>query len=367
MNKLLFRGLFLLHLFSAVILCSCSKEKDKDSKPPVIPKALSSISYTPKANLTPASQITVSAQITSLAEEKEKVQVDSVVTSWNGTELLRSHTSDFSLTLEEINPGKQEIIATVYLSNGKSEKHYLRLTLFAPSPPVTYSYRKIRSYTHDPDAYTQGLFVHDGYLYESTGKEGKSTLRKVDLETGKVVRQVNLDDKYFGEGITLYKNQIIQLTYTTHVGFVYDLETFERVRTFNYPTEGWGIETLGEYLIMTDGSENIYFMDPQTFVEKRRIQVYNHEGKVDHLNELEVIEGKIYANVYQTDRIVIIDPETGIVDGEINLQGILNTQAYNRPLDVLNGIAWDQKKKALYVTGKLWPKLFQIELVKIPS
>lgn len=366
MKKLLGRHGLFVWLSVGTMFCSCGDDKSKADKAPVLPKAISSVTYSPKNNLTTESKIEISVQA-SASDGQEQLQIDSITVSWNGITLLTSNASSFSLSLEQLKVGKQDILTTVHLSNGSSEKHYLRPTLLAPSAPTSYSYRKVNTYTHDPDAYTQGLFVHDGYFYESTGKEGKSSLRKVEIETGKVVQQVNLDDKYFGEGITLYNNQIFQLTYTTNIGFVYDSETLERIRTFNYPTEGWGLEQLGDHLIMTDGSEIIYFMNPETFVEQHRIQVYDHQGKVDQLNELEVIDGKIYANVYQTDKIVIINPESGVVEGDINLQGLLNTQGYNRPLDVLNGIAWDETRKALYVTGKWWPKIFRIEIMKIQS
>ncbi len=366
MKKKLLSRLLLAYLIPGSMLYSCGDDKSKADNPPVLPKANSSVTYSPKTRLTSESKIEVSVQLNK-AEDQNKLHVDSITVSWNNTHLLTSQATGFTLPLEGLNAGKQDILTIVHLSNGNTEKHYLRLTVLAPSAPVSYSYNKVNTFTHDPDAYTQGLFVHNGFFYESTGKEGKSTLRKVEIKTGKVVQQVNVEDKYFAEGITMYNNQIFQLTYTTNIGFVYDSETFERIRTFNYPTEGWGLETMGDQLIMTDGSENIYFMNPETFVEQRRIQVYDHQGKVDQLNELEVIDGKIYANVYQTDRIVIINPETGVVEGSINLQGILNTQGYNRPLDVLNGIAWDETTGALYVTGKWWPKVFQIELVKIQS
>lgn len=368
MNKRLLKYVCYAQFCAASLLFSCESDKPQQApKQNIIPKAVTTVSYNPRQGLTPEAQIEVSTRLANDSAATSEIQIDSVSASWKGKKLLTSLQSDFSLALKGITLGKQEILTTVFLSNGESERHYLRLTILAPAAPEQFSFRKVKTYTHDPDAYTQGLLAHNGYLYESTGQQGKSTLRKVEIETGKVVQQIHLDDKYFGEGITIYNDRIVQLTYKSNIGFVYDLETFESIKTFNYPTEGWGLAAMGDKLLMTDGSENIYFMDPSSYAETARIQVYDHEGKVDQLNELEIVNGKIYANVYQTDKIIIIDPATGMVEGEVNLEGILNKQGYNRELDVLNGIAWDENNNALYVTGKLWPKLFQIELIKIQS
>lgn len=364
MNKPLSIKGFLLVIIAAGLLSCESERKERPATPKSVPKAVSVVSFSPKSNLTPRSTISVESVV---AAGENPPTIDSVSATWRGQLLISSPSPNFEIDLKGFSAGRQEILTTVYLSDGSSEKHYLRITVLAPEAPVKYSFRKINTFTHDPDAYTQGLLVHDGFLYESTGQQGKSTLRKVDLQTGRVLQQVNLEDQYFGEGIALLNGQLFQLTYKSNVGFVYTVDAFQKTRTFNYPTEGWGLASLGNDLVMTDGSENLYFMDPESFTENRRVQAYTHEGKVDQLNELEVIDGKIYANVYQTDKIVIVDPETGFVEGEIDLTGILNREGYSRPLDVLNGIAWDANKKALYVTGKWWPKLFQIELVKISS
>ncbi len=203
----------------------------------------------------------------------------------------------------------------------------------------------------------------DGVLYEGTGLRGQSGLRKVDLKTGNILRVRQLSAHFFGEGITIYGNRVIQLTWRAKVGFVYDRQTFQLLDTFNYPTEGWGITHDGRSLIMSDGTSTLYFLDPQTFQEVDRLKVHTRDGPVSRLNELEYVQGEIYANVWKTDRIARISPESGEVVGWIDLEGLLRPEDRNSRIDVLNGIAYDVKNDRLFVTGKLWPKLFEIELV----
>lgn len=321
---------------------------------------LSSLTTSPLGNLTPSKTI----ELTISASEQANA-VDSITVSFRNQRLVTNPGSTAIVPLNSLPLGKQNLTVQVFLSKSRSETHSIGIILYSEAPPVSYTYSKLQTFIHDPDAYTQGLIFHEGFLYESTGTKGESTLRKVDVGTGKVVRQIELGEEYFGEGLTLHRNRLIQLTWTSHVGFVYSLDNFEQLGTFNYPTEGWGLAVLGDELVMSDGSENLYFLDAETFAEKRRIQVYNHERAITNLNELETVEGKIYANVYQTDKIVIIDPGSGRVEGEINLEGIFNRMGYSRRLDVLNGIAWDAEGKRLFVTGKWWPKLYQIEVKEV--
>jgi glutamine cyclotransferase len=226
-----------------------------------------------------------------------------------------------------------------------------------------YGYKVINAYPHDKRAFTQGLVFEDGFLYEGTGLAGRSTLRKVELETGKIVKGRKVADEYFGEGITIYGNKIIQLTLRARVGLVYDKESFELLGQFNYPTEGWGITHDGKSLIRSDGTSTLYFLNPETFEQVGRIEVTDSDGPVTGLNELEYVKGQIYANVWRTDRITRIDPKTGRVTGWIDLAGLLGTEARGQLVDVLNGIAYDAENDRLFVTGKLWPKLFEIELI----
>lgn len=225
-----------------------------------------------------------------------------------------------------------------------------------------YSYRVVNRYPHDRTSFTQGLEYRDGFLYEGTGLNGRSVLRKEKLETGEILQEVKLGQAFFGEGITVLPKQIVQLTWQTGVGFVYDRDTLHTARTFNYPGEGWGLTNDGHRLYMSDGSAQIRYWDPTTLQEQQRVTVRDGGSDVLNLNELEWIKGEIYANIWQTDRIARISPQDGRVVGWINLSGLL-TDSERAQADVLNGIAYDAVKNRLFVTGKLWPALFEIQLV----
>jgi glutamine cyclotransferase len=229
------------------------------------------------------------------------------------------------------------------------------------SAPASYGYRVVARYHHDSNAFTQGLVYRDGVLYESTGLEGRSSLRKVELATGRVLQQRPVARAYFAEGLTDWHDRLIQLTWQSNVAFAYDLATFAPLRTFSYEGEGWGLTHDGTHLIMSDGSADLRFLDPTTFRETKRITVRDRGKPVNELNELEMVKGEIFANVWQTDRICRIDPATGRVVGWIDLGGLL-PPAERAGVDVLNGIAYDAARDRLFVTGKLWPTLFEIEL-----
>lgn len=229
-------------------------------------------------------------------------------------------------------------------------------------PIPRYSYSVVNRYTHDPDAFTQGLAYENGYLYESTGMRGSSTLRRVELESGRVLQRYSLSDTHFGEGITIFGNRIFQLTFTSGVGFIYNREDFSRLDSVAYPTEGWGLTHDGSQLIMSDGSSILYLRDPATFEEIGRIAVTKNGESLSQLNELEYVNGEIYANLYTHDLIARISPQSGDVVGWIDLRDLL-TADEQRETDVLNGIAYDADGDRLFVTGKLWPWLFEIELV----
>jgi len=230
-----------------------------------------------------------------------------------------------------------------------------------------YTYQVFNTYPHDQSAFTEGLVFEDGVLYEGTGLYEYSNLRRVELETGKLLQVRELPNQYFGEGITIYKNKIIQLTWKSHLGFVYDKYNFELLQEFNYPTEGWGITYDGNYLIMSDGTSTLHFLDPETFEEISQLEVYENDIPVIKINELEYVQGEIFANIWLTDRIARINPLTGQVTGWIDLKGILSPEDCSGEVDVLNGIAYDVKNNRLWVTGKFWPKLFEIELIKEES
>ena len=229
-----------------------------------------------------------------------------------------------------------------------------------------YTYQVVHVYPHDPNAFTQGLEFRAGYLYEGTGLKGRSSLRKVKLETGQVLQEIDLDPQYFGEGITVLNQQIIELTWQTETGFVYDQSSFRRQRTFNYPGEGWGLTNDGQQIYMSDGTAQIRTWDAVTLQEKRRITVRDRGQPVLNLNELEMVRGELYANVWQTDRIARISPSDGRVLGWIDLTGILSAaDRAKQQVDVLNGIAYDVLGNRLFITGKLWPRLFEIKLVAL--
>lgn len=231
-----------------------------------------------------------------------------------------------------------------------------------PAPATEYGYKVVKSYAHDRRSFTQGLEFRAGVLYESTGREGMSWIRRWKLETGEVLQQVDLSPQYFGEGITVLNGRITQLTYKTEVGFVYDQPSFKQLRQFSYPGEGWGLTNDGQHIYMSDGSAQIRMWDPNTLRETGRITVKDGNKEVEALNELEYIRGEIWANIWLTDKIVRFDPKTGRVTGWIDLAGIL-TPAERAGADVLNGIAFDSIGDRIIVTGKLWPKLFEIKLV----
>ncbi|MFC3200174.1 glutaminyl-peptide cyclotransferase [Parapedobacter deserti] len=287
---------------------------------------------------------------------------DSVVYAMDGEVLARKTDSAVvTLDTEKVAFGSRTLSARLY--RGNEEQVAYSNIVVVPPPPSRYGFKVINEYPHDSEAYTQGLeFDAQGILYESTGQQGKSSLRKVNYRTGDIIQQINLDEQYFGEGLTLVGDKIIQLTWRNNVGFVYN-KNLAKVGEFAYgqSKDGWGLCYDGNRLIKSDGTSRLYFLNKDSYAEEGFIEVYNDKGPVDNLNELEYIDGKVYANVYTKDIIVIIDPQTGAIEGEINLIGIYPDKADHD--NELNGIAYDRKGDRLFVTGKLWSKLYEIELV----
>lgn len=240
--------------------------------------------------------------------------------------------------------------------------------LHAASTIPVYGYTVVRSFPHDTGAYTEGLFYQDGYLYESTGELGESSVRKVDLDSGETVQRHNLPAQYFGEGIVGWNGRLIQLTWKSETGFVYDLGSFQLKQTFSYPGEGWALTRDRHHIYMSDGSSVLRVLDPESLKATGSVMVTADGKPVSNLNELEWVDGEIYANVWLTNRIARIDPRTGHVVGWIDLDGLLDTSQLPEPgNDVLNGIAYDAAKRRLFVTGKRWPKLFEITLKRKPN
>jgi glutaminyl-peptide cyclotransferase len=240
------------------------------------------------------------------------------------------------------------------------------LMMEAARPPTVLNYEIVKIWPHDRGAFTQGLIYRDGFLYESTGLNGRSSVRKVKLETGEVVQHETVAKEYFAEGLTDWKERLIQITWQSGLGFAYDLKTFKPAGQFSYTGEGWGITHDDKRLIMSDGTSTLRFLDPQTFAQTGTLEV-TYQGKpLANLNELEYVRGRIFANVWQSNSIVVIDPRNGRVSAQLDLPGLLNAEDRATGVDVLNGIAYDARRDRLYVTGKLWPKMFEIKLGKTP-
>lgn len=285
----------------------------------------------------------------------------------NGKE-VESKDKTLTINTKDFGVGKQ-IISALVVYEGKSKKINNSIEIFSKNPPIIYDFKIVNTYPHDDKAYTQGLEYHDGYLYESTGRKGQSSIRKVDLKTGKILKRKDIDKKYFGEGMTIFKDKIYFLTWQSKKGFVYNLKTFEQEKEFAYnrSVEGWGLTHSETELIKSDGSDKIWFLDPTTLQEKRSIQAYTNDRSVKDLNELEFINGKIYANKWQQNAIVIINPKNGAVEGVANMKNLKKVieemQKLDKADDVLNGIAYDAENNRIFVTGKNWAKLFEIELI----
>ena len=296
----------------------------------------------------------------SVAHAAGQVAVDSVQL-WVGSRLAGTFTTLPASTELEMNgdPGRISIRAVAFSPVSKPQTVTLFVNLLSDIIPVTYRYRIVKSYPHDRRAYTQGLVYENGFFYEGTGQQGESSLRKVEPVTGKVVSQVNLDGSLFGEGVALLGDRIYQLTWTSKVGFVYEKESLKQINRIYYQTQGWGLTTSGDSLVMSDGTNVIWFLDAD-FNVLSSVDVWDNKGLVDNLNELEMIDGELWANIWQTDRIARIDPATGKVLGYVELGNLLPREERTPETDVLNGIAWDPEGRRLFVTGKYWPRLYEI-------
>ncbi|MGY5254124.1 glutaminyl-peptide cyclotransferase [Sphingobacterium spiritivorum] len=291
--------------------------------------------------------------------------LDSVVYSVDGNIIGRKQdTSSLVVDSQTIGLGNKNLTAKVY-AEGKEDMAYSNV-LIVPESSKQYGFEIINTFPHDTSAFTQGLEFADGIFYESTGRYGLSSLRKVEVNTGKVLKKLDLDSKYFGEGMTIFGNKIVLLTWENNMGLVFDKATFNQTGTFNYENskEGWGLTNDGQRLIKSDGSNKLYFLNAETYKEEGSIGVYDENGAVEQLNELEYIDGKVYANVYQKDIIVIIDPKTGAVTGQINLVGMYTNPQRQSFDNELNGIAYDKAGKRLFLTGKKWNQLFEVKLVE---
>ncbi|SEC85874.1 Glutamine cyclotransferase [Tenacibaculum sp. MAR_2009_124] len=334
---------------AGILLTSCSENNYKFK-----------LNTTKKANLGAKANIEF--------EQLKGNKIDSVHIYVNKKRVNKNETK-VSFNTSDFGVGKHLITAIAFYPN-KSKKLNNSIEVFADKRYTSYKFKIVNTYPHDNKAYTQGLEYHNGFLYETTGRRGKSSLRKVELKTGKVLQQINLDKKYFGEGMTIFDNKIYWLTWQARKGFIYSLDTFEKIGSFNYnkSNEGWGLTHNDNELIKSDGTNKIWFLNPSDQKEKRNIQVYTNKLTIKELNELELINGKIYANYWKKPLIAIINPENGIVEGIINLTGLVEEMKKTQSLvdedEVLNGIAFDKENNRMFVTGKNWNKLFEIEIIK---
>ena len=278
---------------------------------------------------------------------------------WFGKETseIEISTSDFSL-------GQKIIRVEGWLNNGLVAEGRAHICIKSDIEPEQLTYKVIKQLPHNQRYYTQGLEFDGNELYEGTGLEGESAIYRIDFERQSILTSTNLPNNYFGEGITIMGDKLYQLTWRSCIGFIYNKQTLNKLGDFSYSTEGWGLTNNGTDLIMSDGTENIYFIDTTTLQVKRSIQVYDNQGPVNELNELEYVDGLIYANIYCTDNIVAIDPKSGKILKIINMSNLLDMSKLHQRVDVLNGIAYQKTTGRWYVTGKLWPTMFQVEFVK---
>ena len=312
-----------------------------------------------KLSLNSPKKINIDKQLDLTVQEKNGNPIDSVRYYLDGKKI------DKSTIIKEIRLGKHAISAVVFYGE-KQKKLTNTISFLADKTPEIYTYEIVNEFPHDVDAYTQGLEYYNGFLYESTGQNGKSSLRKVEIETGKVLQKFDLNAQYFGEGMTIYKNKIYVLTWKKMKGLIFNLDTFEQEGDFAYSQskEGWGLTHNTENLIKSDGTERLWFLNPDTLEEERFIEAYTHKDKVTNLNELEFIDNKIYANRWQKEGIAIINPKSGAVEGIVNLKGLQNKEDQKDTDGVLNGIAYDAENDRMFVTGKNWSKVFEIKLKK---
>ncbi len=296
-------------------------------------------------------------------ENKKEREIDSVTYYFQQKNYQPEADFSLNLSLENIKLGKHSIEAVVF-SEGETDTTSKSIKIYNNTSPVSYTYEIVNEFPHDQNAYTQGLEFYEDTLYESTGQYGSSSLRKVALESGEVLHKIDLSDEYFGEGLSILNGKIYQLTWNEGEGLIYNLDNFEQVDTFSYnqSEEGWGLCNDGDQFYKSDGTEKIWTLNAESLAEEDFIQVATHKSIVSKMNELEWIDGKIYANTYQKDGVAIINPENGAIEGLIDFRGLRDKVTQHDKLDVLNGIAYNPNSGKIYVTGKNWDKIFEIEI-----
>lgn len=348
-------------IFITLVITSCGDSSSKDeSQSPIIKVRKESRIESPTQNQEFQRGSQIAFKVTSSqAIDSIVLAIDDQVTTYA--------SSEFNVTIPSNRVGTWKTKVQVFCK-GESETHYRKIVVLPESAPEELTYEIINTYPHRTEDYTQGLLIHEGYLYESTGQNGESRLMKKDLESGEIIKVVNLADEYFGEGLALLNDKFYQITYHALKGFVYDLD-LNLEREVSYTTdsgEGWGLVGYGDLLIMTDKTAKLYLLDPESFTIVDEMEVYDNVGKVAAINELEIINGLLYANVYLEDYIVAIDLSTGEVVKKIDCSGLLSDTEASQA-DVLNGIAYDSQNDRIYLTGKDWPKLFEVKFVNQPQ
>lgn len=341
-----------LKLFAFIVLSVISNSCKDDEN------ALKNLFSIENATLKPILKLEESVDL--VLQNKENKSIDSVIYYINDLKVGAVKGNEklpFALKNQKL--GNQTIKALVYFE-GKSIDISSGFSIYASTEPKILNYKIIKTYPHDINAYTQGFEFYNGVLLEGTGQYSESTLRKTDYKSGKVTEQIKLEDQYFGEGITVLKDKIYQLTWKEKKGFVYDAKSFKLEKTFSFETEGWGITNDGEKLYMSDGTEKIYIINPDTFKVEDFINVYTNGAKIEAVNEMEWINGRIWANIYQKDAIAVINPKTGAVENVINCSELRSKVTQHPELDAFNGIAYNPATKTYFVTGKNWDKTFEI-------
>ncbi|MDR1199816.1 MAG: glutaminyl-peptide cyclotransferase [Prevotellaceae bacterium] len=352
------RYLLLFALFINIFACKSARRADNGkTETPKNTKENSVILVSPQNG-----QQVKQNEIINIAYEikNDSFSIDTTVLFVNNSEVARFSGASCKWTMTEKRTGRQSLRLSMRAGGVEVANTAFVLKYFPPAPQY-YTYSIVKQYPHNTKFFTQGLFFDEGFLYEGTGHYGSSALLQIEPASGNVVKSVNLGENFFGEGVTLVNEKIYQLSWREHQCFIYDKNTFDRLAVLPYPNEGWGITTVGDLLAVSNGSSIISFVNPENFVEVRRIEVCNDKGNVSQLNELEFIYGLIWANVWQTNTIVMINPETGAVVGEIDLSGIYKDADDE---NCLNGIACDVKNRRIFVTGKRWPNIFEIKTVK---
>lgn len=350
---------FIIVILSSVVFVDCAQSSKRSRKPVTL------IQIGPKHN-----NYHVGDQLSINLQTKIKDgYLKSVELFLDGKSLFVSSKTDcdFEIETSKFEVGIHILKTIATKEDGVSGDNFIEFLILSDITPETLGYKVNNIYPHNIQYFTEGFEIRQGFLYEGTGQEGTSAIYKTDLSNWKLVNEYKLDKQYFGEGITIINDKLYQLTYKTQIGFVRNLKTFELIKTWNYKNaQGWGLTNDGKSIIMSDGTDYIYFIDPETLNVSRRIQVCNQKGTVSNLNELEYINGEIWSNIWTTDTIVKIDPKNGKILAEIDFTGLLDSALTNRKtnVDVFNGIAYDNQTHKIYVTGKLWPKIFEIEIIK---